>query len=489
MKYLKKALEDTGVPNEIAPMDPEVTQTLDNLQDAQDHSDDIVEMVVSLEEEYEAVSELEDVEDILGETLKKDDPVTFVAAESINLYMNSILSRMVLTPKPKKTFPSTESFKKSSSRTMLKYALESIGETVKKAWEAIKKFVSEIWEKIKNFFAKFFQNTEKLTKRAKDLKAAILNRTAGKTLKNKELKNSGVAKCFGLDGEAGYDTTLKILERHISATVMFGDIPKLFSEYVKQVGVSIREAEKLVESRRKKAAELRKRNSSYSDDKADKNDELANSAEENALNASIQKANDQLIRSVQKVKDIGFGDARLNPDSYKKEDWDTEGFKTEPFGFGNFLVLLVHTKKEPDGSGNNAKNFTIDKVNTKDVSNYKDPGETLKTLQAREMETICDKTLALSETTDVFKKKQSQYNDLINSVLQCADSAIKLADAIAQDEELMKFKSLDYIRSAKQTIPQVQSGVTKLMTWMPVYNVKVGHKALDYVQASIHAYE
>jgi hypothetical protein len=478
-KYVRAALEDTGVPGEIGPMDNEIIQTLDVIETAKDEQDEIQDMVVAVEEEAANIEELENVKDLLGEVQDQDAPVSAVAAESINLHLKSILSRLVLTTPSSKRIPSTESYQRTASRVNVQVALESVTETIKKAWEAMKNFFKSIWQKVQAFFAKFFQNTDKLRKRAKDIKAAILDKTAGNKPKEDKYANSGIISCFTSKGDCDFKTTMDILVRHTMSSSVVPQVADAAKKTVKMYFEGLVEINK----------GLKDTTATLKDSPEERKNALLALREDIMSRDLDEKIKASNAEFVERIKSLGVSGLNAWTGKHDDKDWETEGFRSGTYGFQNFIYVATHTKKEPDSDGKKATEFTLEFAKESQLSTYKTPPDKVKTLEAKEMEEICGEVIKLADATDIFKKGFEKYNDLINSLIVTIDSAIKVADELATMESKDVPEGVQHFLSkAKMSIPKIQSAVTKLTTWMPVYNVKVGHKGLDYVQSSLSQY-
>jgi hypothetical protein len=204
------------------------------------------------------------------------------------------------------------------------------------------------------------------------------------------------------------------------------------------------------------------------------------------LDEKIKASNAEFV---ERIKSLGVSGLNAWTGKHDDKDWETEGFRSGTYGFQNFIYVATHTKKEPDSDGKKATEFTLEFAKESQLSTYKTPPDKVKTLEAKEMEEICGEVIKLADATDIFKKGFEKYNDLINSLIVTIDSAIKVADELATMESKDVPEGVQHFLSkAKMSIPKIQSAVTKLTTWMPVYNVKVGHKGLDYVQSSLSQY-
>lgn len=477
MRYFRKAIEDTGVPGEVGPVDSDYSEVINNVETARQNADDIHEMAVIVENETDSITELEGIEEVIGESYNKEEPIPSIAAEAFNRHIDSIMSRLVITPYPKKRFPSTESFSKSSSRHNLAIAKESIAETIKEAWKAFKKFVSAIWEKIKNFFAQFFQNTDKLKKRAKDYKNMIMDKTAGKTAKEKTFKDMSVANCFCIDGKTDDKIVIEIIKRH-------GSIATLFPDFVKLMNDEVRKIDSIFKAIKDDALDKLKEIGLIDDTPKGPGKSLYQVTKDMHMRAIINS----LKKNFENITRIGFQKFSFHSDTWKKDEWDTIGFSTGIFAYEKFLVAVMHVKKEKDGVESDEIDFTFEIQSKSQYNDYKKPDESVPVLDANAMTAICDEVSHLADSTDVLKKAKDRYAEMTNAVLTLTDSVLSLIESIGDHTGKIPGEAMHVVKKIKAILPKLQSGSTKFITWLPVYNVKAGNMALDYVKKSMQQY-
>lgn len=135
---------------------------------------EVSEMADTADEAVTAIEELADVAEVMSDSVEGEgEGLTEDAAEIAEVAVEAICARLGYKP-AKKPMPSMEAFGSTSSRVeATKYALEGLGDTMRKIWEAIKGFFSRIWEAIKGLWNRLFDASTKVGDRVKKLEEKL----------------------------------------------------------------------------------------------------------------------------------------------------------------------------------------------------------------------------------------------------------------------------------------------------------------------------
>lgn len=168
---------------------------------------EIEEMDTAVDSAEADAGTLSDIQDVMAESVEKDEGLSETAAEIAEVAIESIRIRLGMK-QTQPVIPSLESFGSKSSRvTATKIAMEGVGEMLKKIWENILKAVNWVWEKIKSFFLSLTKNRAALLKHLQGLQASA------KALKAdpEGVVTGNVVKAFNIDGKTDFGTAETVL--------------------------------------------------------------------------------------------------------------------------------------------------------------------------------------------------------------------------------------------------------------------------------------
>lgn len=238
-------LEGTGAPvvEETVPATtPEVEA---GAAEIAENVDEVQDLEVATEEAEGDVEALQDVQEIMEESVDEGTGMSEQTAEMAEVAVESICTRLGF-PRGQKTLPSMESFGASGSRlASTKIALEGVGDRIKRAIAAIINYVKTLWEKIKGFFAGLFRSRAGLEKHLD----ALIKRAEGvdKAAKPKEAQlKIGAAKALSIGGKADKSTAKEILGESNELTMAAGEIASTIVSEVPKIEANSIEAVKAI---------------------------------------------------------------------------------------------------------------------------------------------------------------------------------------------------------------------------------------------------
>jgi hypothetical protein len=201
MRGLFAVMEDELAATLVAPADEQV-ERVQELEEQVAQAEvaegqaEVAEMADIADEAVTAIEELADVAEVMSDSVEGDgEGLTEDAAEIAEVAVEAICARLGYKP-AKKLMPSLEAFGSTSSRVeATKYALEGIGDTMKKIWEAIKGFFNRIWEAIKGLWNRLFDASTKVAARAKKLEEKAAAAKKDGLVANPEKKYNAVKFC------------------------------------------------------------------------------------------------------------------------------------------------------------------------------------------------------------------------------------------------------------------------------------------------------
>ena len=482
-KYLRRAMENEslglGDPAELVP--ETAVELSDGVAAAIEEEAEMADMVGDIDAGADAAEHIEADTEILEATLDPQStesgqeegasPETIaVAQESIG----RILTKLGI-PRAQ-VFPSLESFSgrnRSARITATRHAIEGFKETVKNIWQAIKDMFKKLWEKIKGFFGRFFQNAEKLEKRAEEVKKTIFERTNGKKATEK-VKNQGIAnKLHDKEGKCTFAAVQEILKAMTT-----------FQDFSKNVGSGISTLINNAKTDILATLTSAPNSGAVSDPKyAEK------------VNDSIKKISTITRNTVIELfkKHGGFPTADTSIlERWKSEfegyEWDPSTSLTVsgPFVDGKYLVSKIFVKKGKDGQEKDMLTAMSFKISFEEPSDAKKAEETMEVLTAQEMGSICDSVKTLAAATKAFQKEAKTADGVMSAAIAVAENAIKLAETTNENADPVTKNAISIVKGVVQGSG---GSIQTISTSLPVAMVSGGHKALDYVVASMKLYK
>lgn len=313
---------------------------------------------------------LDQIQQVMSDSVAQGEGLSEDAAAIAQVAVEAICKRLGMSSQ--NVMPSMESFGSKNSRvSATRFSMESITDKLKTIWEAIRKAFATMWQKIKDFFAKFFSNTEKVKKLAKDLKNELTEKKSYKQVET-QIDIGASAKSLQKDGKFTVDTAIDVIANHIGLTI---NVNKSFD--IIKGGVE-------------------------------------------AVNGLVtgKDTSENLKKALGELAKTGIQGIAHSA----SEEGDVETTKFGPFVDNNFITFSVNTVDLDINVG-----FTAD---TKSVDNSK-----IDAPKAENVVKVCDVVIQLMDETEAFKKNQSKIDGLKKSFIAVVDAAIKFADTLSDSTE------------------------------------------------------
>jgi hypothetical protein len=383
---------------------------------------EVEDLTAAIEDAVEDAGTLGEIQDTMADTVTDGEGMSEDAAQIAEVAVEAICARLGIRSKTS-TIPAMESFGSKNSRlAATRIAVENVGEKLKTLWEAVKKAFATVWQKIKDFFAKFFSNTEKVKKLAKELKDQVSSKKDAKP-KEAQIDVGSAAKAIQKDGKFDPSTVEAVMTNHANLT---NGINKSFELLRDVVGAA---------------------------------DAIAKGAE--GGEDKIGKALEQFAKTVT---------APLNPEV--TENGDTMTLKVGPFVNNNFISLEI----------TRGANYGAKLENTEGGKKLESTKIAPLTLDG--VSKACDLVVSLMDDTEAYKKNQSKVDALNKSFIDLANAAINFAGkaASASEENADVKKALDKVRVFVSQLNSVSSRITVMI---PAGNVRAGKAVLAIASASL----
>ncbi len=218
--------------NDLATADElEVGVEEGEVADVQNETDegaaDVTGDAENIEAGVDASAELEQVEELVAETVEQGEGLDPVAAEAIRLAVSVIASKVGANPKSVYSLYASENFQSVSSRKGNSvHALEGVQEFLKDLWKKIKAALTKMWTKVKTFWAKHISNVGRVKKALDSMKAKVKassGKIDGKAYLDKA--PSGLISAFPGKG----DLTYKVVETYLNGVKLLAEKPGMVS--------------------------------------------------------------------------------------------------------------------------------------------------------------------------------------------------------------------------------------------------------------------
>jgi len=135
-------------------------------EEVETEASSIEETASSVEDGVDAIDNLEEVKDVMDQSVETGTGLDPVAAEMARISIRNILSKIGAESHANALMVASESFGSTSSRLAnTRYASEGVGSFIANVWEKIKIFFSNMWNKVRDFVVGLF-NKEKAIKDA-----------------------------------------------------------------------------------------------------------------------------------------------------------------------------------------------------------------------------------------------------------------------------------------------------------------------------------
>lgn len=390
---------------------------------------------------------LEKVQDVVAQTVQSGEGMDETTAQVTQVVVESICNRLGISSN--RLMPATESFGSSNTRlAATKVALENaFTDTIKRVWEAIKKFVKSTWEKIKDFFARFFANAEKVKKAAEAMKESA-NKIAGKKKEKESFDSKSIFTAFAEKGKFDINGVNKIYQHHTKLTNGVSGLATDAAGAIKGL-----------------------------------EDALASfSADKKNIKTPIEKAAKAAAKYVNGIFDSS-NDKGVSFTEDKKSSNDTKTVKVAKIGgfVGGASLNFVETARKTDPEGVVSYLVEFD-ARPHDVDGEKK----VPTLDAAQMNSICDEVIKLMVLTIDFGKKKSDIEKIGTQLTKTVDGALSRVESMTADDAQEAKEANTLIRDMFNGL---NATLTRVYTQIPAWNVKAGKAGLSYCQQSIAQYK
>ena len=196
---------------------PETTAQVETAAaEVTENTGEVEEMVAAVEEAADDAVALDDVADIMEESVEKGEGMDETAAAMAEVAVESICARLGVK-KTQAVIPSLESFGSKNSRLQAtRIALEGLKEKIVQIWNAIKAAVAKVASMVKSFLVGLLKNRKLLVSHLEGLKKKVGELDDALVQKEAKLKG-GYAAAFTVEGKASEGTALQVLESSAAA--------------------------------------------------------------------------------------------------------------------------------------------------------------------------------------------------------------------------------------------------------------------------------
>lgn len=382
------------------------------------------EMQVAGDQAGEDLETLEEVRDVLEDSVEAGEGVDQPAAAIAEIAVESICRRLGMK---RVTFmPAMESFGSKNNRVAAtRIAVEGIGETIKNGWKALIEWLKKTWESIKAFFKKMFDANLKLGKAADEMKGKVAALSSDAKTKEAEIENKSLAGTFS----AGAAETIEAL---VSVTT---GSTKIFEANVESMS---------------------------------KLEGVAANLSGDNVTASLTMVAGTAAQSVNAFKQAIGSHPAVQKATQPKEG----GFTVQVAGY---KIGFLGTADKNVGFG---AALVWEKVEA--------PSTKVKTLDKGQMEKTVAAVIELSKVTAEYKDTYAKVEKLNKISMDTCEKimagAEKLAKAQADGKETDAVKNSNEVRKA---FTKSNSVLCSFATKIPTLNVSAGKAALEYVGLSL----
>ena len=212
-------------------------EVADVQNETDDGAADVTGDAENIEAGVDASAELEQVEELVAETVEQGEGLDPVAAEAIRLAVSVIASKVGANPKSVYSLYASENFQSVSSRKGNSvHALEGVQEFLKDLWKKIKAALTKMWTKVKTFWAKHISNVGRVKKALDSMKAKVKassGKIDGKAYLDKA--PSGLISAFPGKG----DLTYKVVEGYLSGVSDLAQKPGVVTQALTNSGQNL----------------------------------------------------------------------------------------------------------------------------------------------------------------------------------------------------------------------------------------------------------
>lgn len=424
------AIEDDNeevvvVPAEEVVIPAEVTE---GAAEVEELGADAAEMQAAGDEAGEDLETLEEVRDVLADSVEAGEGVDQPAAAIAEIAVESICKRLGM--KKVNFIPAMESFGSKNNRVAAtRIAVEGIWETVKQGWAKLVEWLKKTWESIKGYFVKLFDQNLRLQKAAEEMKGKVAALSAEAkaegdkaTIENKSLANVFAAK--------GAETTLKgLVEITGKATTAFNGAVDLVKTLE---GASV-------------------------DAKFETKIEDVSKTSFNVVNALCTA-----MQSAPGAEKAGSAE---------------KGFTVTIAGYKMGLQAEGAASKE---QGLAAFALVWEKVEA--------PATKVPTLNKGDMEKVVAEVLALCKETADYKEIYGKMEKINKISLDTVEKILKGLEALSKAANKEGENAKGYAEARKQ-LSKTNSIMSSVGSKLPGVNVSTGKSALEYVSLSLKAHK
>lgn len=448
------------------------SELVDDVETTAEETEELVEMT---DEAHEDIDTLEQVQDVMTDSIESGEGLSPEAAEMAEIVTESICRRMGI--RNTRVIPNMESFGSNGSRlSATRLAFEGISDVIEKIWKAIKDAFKKVMSVIQDLYKKFFDGATKIKAQAKALITKAQERSYGDTDED-ELELNSVYSAFKDPTKTEFDTNnvTSIINTHVKVSSQLMFFPNVAKDVVKDV---------------KDAAS-----------KAPENVKV------NILDAVVKTLDSKLGSS---FKDVPSSDKKYN-DLIGAEESKTAIKKSDNLSFQNAMFFITSSDTDnpaganapaEDGTGQPYKGGMRFKFVLTSVNEYEDKitqdDMKVPVLKQSEMFKICNSVIDLASVTinfneelkkikDLDKMVDDIYNKMVSSGRKEA-STLKDADGKSAPKSAKnEFKTV--ARFLSNAMRDVLNSINSAIVSLPKQNIRAGRLALDYVSASISAYK
>lgn len=170
MESLEENL-DQDIELEVSPEEGEAAAIQ---QEVEAEVAEVADIESAVDNGTEAAGQMEQVEELIEDSLEEGEGLDEVAAEAVRIAVESICSKVGYPAKTMTALYATENFASASSRKAnTQYALESVGEFLKNLWAKIKAALQGLWNKVKSWFQKHISSLGRLLKAFESTKGKV----------------------------------------------------------------------------------------------------------------------------------------------------------------------------------------------------------------------------------------------------------------------------------------------------------------------------
>lgn len=400
-----------------------------NINELQDENDSITEIGDNIDSALEDTSELEDIEDVMEDSVENGDGLSEDAAKIAEVAIESICDRLGV-PVRSSIMPAMESFGSTNSRlAATRIALEGIGEHLVNAWKAIKRAYNAMIDRIKAFLKRVFDQNIRMQRATKAVESKV-DSLGSKKPRESAFESATIFKAFAVGNRVDSGTVETILNNHMTATHKSMEVIDDMTDVVNVLNEIISDTKK--EGTNKQ--ELEKKIT----------DALKNITLPDREEGEYTTSTPQLV-----------GGKRILLQTVVRSDNDIKSY------------VKVYEKGLYDAT--NPTNVSVPVLKPKEISN------------------ILSLINKLAVLNDTIKTKSNGLNKIEKTVNAVIDKAIKTVDKLEGESGDMTDRK-ETLSVARKALAEIGNGTGKIASNIPAINLAACKAGLSYVEACIRMY-